>query len=168
MGQQMKRTRLPIEVMPDIVRVYNLHFENTRQLQVTYKLNRFPAICRIFNKKWCPQENRKTFLTTFSLEGWSALPQKKESHTLKKCQACIEKFTALSSAFPTATTVSWSTYIKLRKAEGLAISRKQPAENGANGEPSSKRRYGNLFTTLQIDTQKILTEAQVWSTDKNK
>ena len=35
--------------------------------------------------------------------------------------------------------VSWSTYNTLRKAEGLPMSRKQPAENGANGESSSKK-----------------------------
>ena len=62
--------------------------------------------------------------------------------------------------------VSWSTYNKLRKAEGLATSRKRPVENGANGEPSSKRRYGNISTTLQIDTQRVLTEAQAWSPDE--
>ena len=258
LGQQMKRARLQKGVTPDIVRVYNLHFENTQQLQVTYKLalNRFPAICIIFNKKWSPQEN-ENFSYNIQLRSLDALPQKdKETHTLMKCQACIEKFTALISAFPLATRrckvtkrvptkplielsvhdlsssqknigrkilkklntlsqdqfqtsaeevimmtpksrlvrkstpeenrkikrkieknmrdaimqqkeeeasglvlknrVSWSTYNKLRKAEGLATLRKRPAENDANGEPSSKRRYGNLSTTLQIDTQNYL------------
>ena len=83
LGQHMKRARLQKGVMPDIVRVYNLHFENTQQLQVTCKLalKRFPTICRILNKKWSPQENRETFLTTSSLEAWSALPQKDKEHT---------------------------------------------------------------------------------------
>ena len=62
--------------------------------------------------------------------------------------------------------ISWKTYDKLRKAEGLTATPKRPAQSRAQGEPSQKKRYGNLSCTLSIDKEKLLQEARTWSPDK--
>ena len=53
--------------------------------------------------------------------------------------------------------LSWSTYDKLRKAEGLTTP-KRPAQSSAQGEPSQKKRYGELSNT--IDKEKLLQVAR--------
>ena len=63
--------------------------------------------------------------------------------------------------------LSWSTYGKLRKAEGLTEAPKQQAQSSAEGEPRKKKRYGNLSDTLEIEKEKLLEEAEGWSPDKS-
>lgn len=59
--------------------------------------------------------------------------------------------------------ISWRTYNKLRKAEGLTTTPKRPAEDSSEGEPSHKKRFAN---NLEIDKEKLLREAQTWSSNE--
>ena len=62
--------------------------------------------------------------------------------------------------------ISWRTYDKLRKAEGLTTcsSRKRLAEHSFEGEPTcSHKKRG---TSNNIDTENLLREAQTWLPDK--
>ena len=58
--------------------------------------------------------------------------------------------------------ISWSSYDKLRKAEGLTPTRKRPAGGQAPGQPSCKRRLGNLGHNIQIDQDRLIEEAASW------
>ena len=58
--------------------------------------------------------------------------------------------------------MSWSTYDKLRKAEGLTETPKRQAPSCAEGEPRKKKRYGDLANTLDIEKEKLLEEAEAW------
>ena len=60
--------------------------------------------------------------------------------------------------------LSWSTYDKLRKAEGLTTP-KRPAQSSAQGEPSQKKRYVELANT--VDKEKLLEVARSWSPDED-
>ena len=60
--------------------------------------------------------------------------------------------------------LSRSTYGKLRKAEGLTTP-KRPAQSSAQGEPSQKKRYGELANT--VDKEKLLEVARSWSPDED-
>ena len=62
--------------------------------------------------------------------------------------------------------ISWNTYNRLRKAEGLVTPQKRPPESGTDGEPCRKKRYGDLSATLQINKLKLLQEAQTWKPDQ--
>ena len=63
--------------------------------------------------------------------------------------------------------ISWRTYDRLRKAEGLATSsRKRLAERINDVKPRSKRRCTNLLNNTVIDKENLLQEAQSWPPDK--
>ena len=63
--------------------------------------------------------------------------------------------------------ISWRTYDRLRKAEGLATSsRKRLAERINDVEPRTKRRCTNLLNNTVIDKENLLQEAQSWPPDK--
>ena len=62
--------------------------------------------------------------------------------------------------------ISWNTYNRMRKAEGLVTPQKRPPESGSDGEPCRKKRYGDLSTTLQINKLKLLQEAKTWKPDQ--
>ena len=54
------------------------------------------------------------------------------------------------------------THNKLRMAEGLTTPRKRPADGSGEGEPSLKKRCGDLSSTHDIDKEKLLGEARTW------
>ena len=59
--------------------------------------------------------------------------------------------------------LSWSTYDRLRKAEGLSSSRKRLAESFNDDQPK-KKRCKNLPSV--VDKEKLLQEALTWPPDK--
>ena len=63
--------------------------------------------------------------------------------------------------------ISWRTYNKLRKAEGLTTPRKRPADGSGEGEPSLKKRCRDLSSTHDIDKEKLLGEARTWLPDRD-
>ena len=63
--------------------------------------------------------------------------------------------------------ISWRTYNKLRKAEGLTTPRKQSADGSGEGEPSLKKRCGDLSSTHDIDKEKLLGETRTWLPDRD-
>ena len=61
------------------------------------------------------------------------------------------------------TRISWSAYDKIRKAEGLTHRQKRLAGDHTSGEPTAKRRHGNIG---QIAQTQLLEEAASWPPDK--
>ena len=69
----------------------------------------------------------------------------------------------LTCNFVLQNRLSWRTYDKLRKTEGMSTP-KRPAESLVQ---CRKRKYRNLSQTLQIDKENLLHEAQLWPHDKD-
>ena len=62
---------------------------------------RFPAINKVFNKKWHPDTAKKLYLTTYSTSNWQALPEsEKQQHSLRECTACTASCGSLYNCFP--------------------------------------------------------------------
>lgn len=73
-----------------------------------------------------------------------------------------------ASDFVLQNRMSWKTYDRLRKAEGLTTNVKRPAQNSINSEPHTKRRrHGNIPSTLDIDKEGLLEEAKTWPPNKH-
>ena len=62
--------------------------------------------------------------------------------------------------------ISWGTYDKIRKAEALQSTKKRSAQTTPMGEPNPKRRHGVVSSSLQINTERLLTEAASWPPNK--
>lgn len=80
----------------EVVDEYNKCFSQLRpNMHLSFK-KRIHQLLDEFNKKWHPQSQRETFLSVFSLNGWTSLPLgEKNKHTLQDCSACRKQHVSL-------------------------------------------------------------------------
>ena len=107
----------------------------------------------------------------------SNLAHKPTSHEKRKSKRTIERSMKnaivkqkeeQASELVLQNRISWRTYDRLRKAEGLETcsSRKRLAERISDGEPRNKRRCTSLLNNTMVDKFSLLQEAQSWPSHK--